>query len=51
MSCVEHLHFEVDGDETRPALLLIHGFMSCSLQWSLNRERLGAHFRLVAAEL
>lgn len=47
----DHLHFEVDGDESRPPLLLIHGLMSSNLQWAPNRERLGEHFRLVAVEL
>jgi pimeloyl-ACP methyl ester carboxylesterase len=48
---MERLHVEVEGDEARPALLLIHGFMSCNLQWSRNCERLREHFLLVAVEL
>ena len=47
----DHLHTEVEGEASKPALLLIHGFLSSNLQWALNRERLRAHFRLVAAEL
>jgi pimeloyl-ACP methyl ester carboxylesterase len=47
----DHLHVEVDGDPGRPALLLVHGFMSSNLQWALNRGGLMQHFRLAAAEL
>ncbi len=47
----EHLHFDVEGSEALPALVLIHGFMSSSLQWSPNREALREHFRLVAVDL
>jgi pimeloyl-ACP methyl ester carboxylesterase len=45
------LNFEVAGDEALPALLLVHGFLSCNLQWAPNRAGLGDHFRLVMAEL
>jgi pimeloyl-ACP methyl ester carboxylesterase len=47
----EHLNFEVEGEESKPALLLIHGFLSSNLQWSLNRGGLRGHYRLVAVEL
>lgn len=42
---------DVEGDGSRPTLLLLHGFMSSNLQWELNRKRLGEHFRLAAVEL
>lgn len=45
------LHFEVEGTELQPALLLLHGFMSSNLQWAPNRRGLGKRFRLVAVEL
>jgi 2-succinyl-6-hydroxy-2,4-cyclohexadiene-1-carboxylate synthase len=47
----DHLHIEVDGEPGQPALLLLHGFMSSNLQWSLNRKGLARHFRVAAAEL
>jgi len=47
----EHLHFERDGDESKPALLLLHGFLSSNLQWAPNRERLSQCFQLIAVEL
>jgi len=48
---MERLHVEVLGGDERPALLLLHGFLSCNLQWEPNRELLSQHFRLVMAEL
>ena len=45
------LAFELVGLGERPPLLLLHGFMSSNLQWEPNRETLGRHFRLIAAEL
>lgn len=48
---LDHLHVDLDGDPARPALLLVHGFLSSNLQWALNRERLGRHFQLAAVEL
>ncbi len=47
----DHLHVERDGDPGRPALLLLHGFLSCNLQWSRNRAVLREHFDLVMPEL
>ena len=47
----DHLHVELDGEPERPVLVLLHGFMSSSLQWSLNRPGLARHFRLAAVEL
>jgi 2-succinyl-6-hydroxy-2,4-cyclohexadiene-1-carboxylate synthase len=47
----DHLHVEIGGDAGKPALLLLHGFMSSNLQWALNRERLERHYRMAAAEL
>lgn len=45
------LHFEVQGRDALPALVLLHGFLSSNLQWSPNRAGLGDHFRLVMVEL
>ncbi len=45
------LAYETDGDPRRPALLLVHGFLSCNAQWVLNREALAARRHLVMAEL
>jgi pimeloyl-ACP methyl ester carboxylesterase len=47
----DRLHFDLDGTPGKPALLMIHGFMSSNLQWAPNRGDLGEHFRLVAVEL
>ena len=48
---MERLHVEVRGDDEQPTLLLLHGFLSCNLQWEPNREPLSRHFRLAQAEL
>ena len=48
---MESLNVDVSGKEAQPALLLLHGFLSSNLQWSLNQRALTKHFRLVAAEL
>ena len=48
---MERLHIASWGSEASPALLLVHGFMSCNLQWAPNRPALQQHFRLLAAEL
>lgn len=44
------LHYELAGDPGRPAMLLIHGFLSSNLQWELNREFLSRHYYLVMVE-
>ncbi len=44
-------NIEIDGSETSPALLLVHGFMSSTLQWEPNREALRERFRVVAVDL
>ena len=41
----------VSGDADKPALLLLHGFLSSNLQWAPNRERLLECFRLIEVEL
>lgn len=48
---MDKLAIETWGDDAKPALLLVHGFLSSNLQWEPNREALGRHLRLVAAEL
>ena len=45
------LAFESFGDPDKPALLLVHGFMSSNAQWLANRDVLGNHYHLVMAEL
>jgi pimeloyl-ACP methyl ester carboxylesterase len=45
------LGFEMAGRADRPALLLLHGFMSSNLQWEPNLDGLQARFRWVAVEL
>jgi pimeloyl-ACP methyl ester carboxylesterase len=45
------LNVEIEGGDARPALLLLHGFLSSNLQWAPNRATLGDHFRLVGVEL
>jgi len=46
-----HLHCEVSGDEGKPSLQLLHGFMSSNLQWAPNWDALRRAFRVVAVEL
>lgn len=46
-----HLHCQVTGDVDKPALLLVHGFLSSNLQWELNKEELSKHFQLFMVEL
>lgn len=46
----EHLHFEVVGDQGKPDMLLIHGFMTSKLQWILNQQALSRHFRLIMVD-
>ena len=48
---MDRLNVELAGAAGRPPLLLLHGFLSCNLQWEPNRARLGERFRLVMAEL
>lgn len=38
-------------DITKPALLLIHGFPSCSWDWSPIWQALSEHFNLIAADM
>ena len=45
------LNFETHGDKSNPAVMLVHGFMSCNAQWWLNRDALSERFFLVAVEL
>lgn len=39
------------GEPGRPALMLLHGFMSCADQWMLNIDALSARYHLLLAEL
>jgi len=45
------LNFETHGAAGRPALLLLHGFMSSRHQWLPNQAALAAHYHLVLVEL
>ena len=45
------LAYETAGNPSNPALLLVHGFLSCNAQWLTNVERLSAEYYLVMAEL
>jgi pimeloyl-ACP methyl ester carboxylesterase len=45
------LGFDFEGSAEKPALLMLHGFMSSNLQWEPNRDGLAAHFRWIGAEL
>ncbi len=45
------LNFETHGDQSRPSLLLVHGFLSSNAQWLPNIDALTRSFHLVTAEL
>ncbi len=45
------LSFETYGDPKHPAIMLVHGFMSCNAQWMPNREALSRNYFLVMVEL
>ena len=45
------LNYETHGSPKQPALLMVHGFMSCNGQWLANIERLSKRYYLVCVEL
>ncbi len=45
------LAYQTHGDPSHPAIMLLHGFMSCNAQWLLNVEALAAGYFLVTVEL
>ena len=45
------LNYTTHGQTGNPAVLLLHGFMSCAAQWMLNIETLSQQFFLVNVEL
>ena len=45
------LNYTTHGHPDQPAIMLLHGFMSCNGQWLLNTEALSKHFYLVTVEL
>ena len=47
----DRLHYQTVGDPKRPALLLVHGFLSSNTQWLPNVDLLAERFFLVLAEL
>lgn len=46
-----NLNYSTHGDPANPAILLLHGFMSCNSQWLLNVEALSRKYFLVTVEL
>lgn len=42
---------EEAGNPDGPAMVMLHGFLSCNAQWDLNRDALGKHYRLILVEL
>ena len=46
-----HLNCQTLGEADKPALLLVHGFLSSNLQWEPNKAALLKHFRLFMVEL
>ena len=48
---LDRLNYRTVGDPARPALLLVHGFLSSNAQWLPNIDLLGKHFFLVLTEL
>jgi len=50
--CGEHrIFFRTDGDETKPVMLLIHGFPTCSWDWAKVWDDLKQHFYLVTLDM
>ncbi len=45
------LSFETYGDPVHPAIMLLHGFMSCNAQWIPNIDALSRRYYLVMVEL
>ena len=45
------LNYVTHGDPANPAVLLLHGFMSCNGQWLPNLESLSKSFFLITVEL
>ena len=45
------LSYQTLGNPDHPAIMLLHGFMSCNGQWLLNTSALGAEHYLVMVEL
>jgi len=45
------LHYEIIGDSTKPALLMVHGMLSSNFQWEDNKDFLAQHFRLIMVEI
>ena len=45
------LHYTTHGNPELPAVMLLHGFMSCNGQWLPNVKALSQHFHLVTVEL
>jgi len=47
----DSLHVEARGTPNGPAVLFLHGFLSCNLQWELHRPAFDGALRWFAAEL
>lgn len=48
---MQALSFDTHGEPTNPAIMLVHGFMSCNAQWMPNLAALGESYLLVMVEL
>ena len=48
---MSNLAYTTHGDPSLPAVMLVHGFMSCAGQWWANLDRLSAEYFLVNVEL
>lgn len=51
MTAVAVLHHEIDPDDGRPVLLMVHGLMSSRNHWHDNLDRLRQRFRLLRVDL
>ena len=45
------LAYDTHGNPDNPAVLLLHGFMSCNAQWWANLPALSEHHHVISAEL
>jgi len=46
----DYLHYEVIGNKTKPALVMVHGMLSSNYQWENNKDFLSQHFQLIMVE-
>ncbi len=48
---MSRLNYQTHGDPSTPAILMLHGFMSCNGQWLTNLHALREHYFLITVEL